>query len=102
RVIHGVSAGPVAGLAVAVGHDARRAPGDAAVRDRYDLSAVLQEGDRGTDGLDLELSPGRKRRGAVRGTDLSPAAPGPLVQHQLRAAVVPVIEADVGVLPAGL
>ena len=39
---------------------------------------------------------------AVRAAELRPAAPGPLEQHQLRAAVIPVVQADVSVLPAAL
>ena len=52
-------------------------------------------------GHQLQLRPGRQRRGAVR-AKLGPVARVPLEQHQLGAAEIPEVDADVAILPAAL
>ena len=69
---------------------------------RDDHDAVLQEVDRGADRLELQLASRPPAARCYTAAELGPAAPGPLEQHQFRAAVIPVVEADVGVLPAVL
>ena len=97
----GVLPGPVVGGGGAVGHDAGRAAGEGVVTDRDALDAVLQERDGVADRHQLQLRPGRQRP-AVVAAQLVTVARVPYEQHQLRAAVVPGVHADVGVLPAAL
>src|SRR5215469_15812157 len=98
----GGAARPAAGLPSAGGHDARRADGQTGVTGCYALYAVLHEGDGGADHHELQLGPGSQRPAVVAAAELGPEAPTSLEQHEAGAAVVPAVDADVGVLPAVL
>ena len=98
----GIPTRPVISGARAVSHDAGRAPGEAGVRGREALDAVLKERDRGAESHELQLGPGGQRPGTVSFAELYPVPFASLEQDQFRMAVIPIVDADVSVLPAVL
>ena len=66
------------------------------------LTPFCQEGDRAANRRDLQLRPGRQRPAAYALPSWVQTARVLLYSIQLRAAVVPVVDADVAVLPAVL
>ena len=96
------AAHPVVGRRLAEGHDPGRAAADAGVGGGDARYAVLQERDRRAGGAQLELRTGRQRAGVVGAAELSPGAGVALVEAELRTAVVPEVDPDVGVLAAVL
>ncbi len=90
-----VPARPVGGGGGAGGHDAGGPAGQAGVGGGDDGDAVFGEAERAGTGGEGELGAGSEGATGVGGAELGPGAVDPLEQHQIGAAAVPVVEADV-------
>src|SRR5208337_3826948 len=92
---------PVSDYPCTIGDDAGCAAGEARVKNGDSFDAVFEKCERIPDHHELQPSARRQWSTAISVAKLSPAtASASLVDHQLRIAVVPGINAHVPVLPA--